>query len=65
MYIFLNTRIPRSDLMEGEWLPLDNKTRYLNIVAEKPGMMNQSMPFHNRMAFLNHLFSSERTQKEL
>ena len=47
-------RLPSSDLLDGNWLPLDreSKTRYLRISAEKTEMVNHSMPFHHHLSFI-------------
>jgi len=66
--IFFWNRVPKSDSVESPgWIPLDSdgSNRYLNIKAEGSGMINESMPFHHRMAFLDHLLEKSVPKDEL
>lgn len=56
--IILKCSVPQSDLVNGGWCPIEvDQTQYLKIDAEYPAMMNQSMPFHDRLAFWNQDFN--------
>jgi hypothetical protein len=49
---FENGRVPRSDLIPGEWIPTtESQTRYLRIEAEYPALVNDSLPYHERLKF--------------
>ncbi|XP_046452283.1 venom carboxylesterase-6-like [Daphnia pulex] len=55
---FAQDGVPQSDLVNGGWCPIEvDQTQYLKIDAEYPAMMNQSMPFHDRLAFWNQDFN--------
>ncbi|XP_032786528.2 venom carboxylesterase-6 [Daphnia magna] len=44
--------IPRSDLVPGDWIPTtENNPRYLRIEADHPLLVNETMPFHQRLQF--------------
>ena len=65
--LFLNFSlfsVPTSELIQEEWLPyLDpqhGNCRYLNIEASALGMMNEPMPFNQRMEFLNDIFETPK-----
>ena len=48
--------MPQSELIPGGWDPLQlNQTRYLSINAENPSMVNQPMPFDERIKVLNKI----------
>ena len=52
-------RIPKSEQVTDDWLPMEGgTTRYLNIEAKRPRMINESMPFENRLTFWNLLVGS-------
>ena len=49
-------RVPKSSLLQGDWILYQESTpRYLIINATDAGMMNQSMPFLNRLSFWDGL----------
>ncbi|KAK4008458.1 hypothetical protein OUZ56_013598 [Daphnia magna] len=49
---FAKIGIPRSDLLSPVWLPTkEEEPRYLRIEAEHPSLVNESMPFHERIQY--------------
>ncbi|KZS20997.1 Liver carboxylesterase 1 [Daphnia magna] len=59
---FAQDGVPQSDLVIGGWTSMkEGETRYLRIDAEHPSMVNQSMPFHDRLVFWNEEFNSPNT----
>jgi hypothetical protein len=47
-----NCSVPRSDLLPSDWIPTtESQTRYLRIEAAHPSMVNDSLPFHERLQF--------------
>ncbi len=52
-------RVPKSNLVPGNWLPTTEKqTRYLQINAQSPKLVNDSMPFESQLAFWYDLLDS-------
>ncbi|EFX78589.1 hypothetical protein DAPPUDRAFT_245878 [Daphnia pulex] len=49
---FATDGVPKSNLVPGNWLPTTEKqTRYLQINAQNPKLVNDSMPFESQLAF--------------
>ena len=52
-------RVPKSNLILGDWLPMtERQTRYLQIDAQNPKLINDSMPFEPNLDFWNKLLDS-------
>ena len=55
----LSFRVPKSNLILGDWLPLtEGQTRYLRINVDNSHLINDSMPFESNLAFWNQLLDS-------
>ena len=52
--------IPTSQLLENQWLPLDpeENMRYLRIEADNPALINEPMPFQDRLPFMDQIYES-------
>ncbi|XP_046451699.1 venom carboxylesterase-6-like [Daphnia pulex] len=49
---FASDGVPRSDFLPSDWIPTtESQTRYLRIEAAHPSMVNDSLPFHERLQF--------------
>jgi hypothetical protein len=55
--IIQNHSVPRSDLVPGDWIPTkEDQPRYLRIEADNPSLVNESMPFRERLQFWRKKF---------
>ncbi|XP_046639107.1 venom carboxylesterase-6-like isoform X1 [Daphnia pulicaria] len=54
---FAKDGVPRSDLVPGDWIPTkEDQPRYLRIEADNPSLVNESMPFRERLQFWRKKF---------
>ncbi|XP_046451732.1 venom carboxylesterase-6-like isoform X1 [Daphnia pulex] len=52
---FAKDGIPRSSLLPQDWIPTkEEQPRYLRIEAEHPALVNESMPFYQRIQYWKH-----------
>lgn len=56
-------RIPQSEHVVDKWLPTTHgKVRYLQIEADNPKLVNDSMPFQSKLAFWNSLLTAGKEE---
>lgn len=65
IFFLYDKREPKSTLLQGQWIPIQRKTRYLKIQAELPTMVHEPMPFRNRLQFWDNIFKPIVKKDEL
>ena len=66
IFYFLSQSTPESALLPTDWLPLEaNTPRHLKIYATNSAMVNQPMPFHERLSFWKGLHEKTLVKDEL
>ncbi|KAI9554676.1 hypothetical protein GHT06_019952 [Daphnia sinensis] len=60
---FAKDGIPQSEHVVDKWLPTTHgKVRYLQIEADNPKLVNDSMPFQSKLAFWNSLLTAGKEE---